>query len=376
MNCIVAQSELAKALKKATKTVSARPSHPILACVRVTADVDRGLTVEANNLEVYIEKIVSCQVEKEGSICIPAKSLCDLVAKLDGGDALDLSTTQHRLCIGTKAGEFSISGFPSEDWVEMPTETTSKFHAVDLESACKTVQDAIAKDRPDLDGVNIRCDGNSIDFAATDGHRLHVIKQLVQDSASSDGDLDDFNITIPESVLKLAQGDAGETQLSFSDTHVCVRTQLTSLTGRRKSATYPDYPQLIPKKATNTCEVDRQLLLRVVDRVGAVAADANNIMFLGKTLERKNNLVLTAKHSQGFAKEFVPAEFQVGTNEGQSSLEDSFGLYLNSRFLSEALSSLQGELVRLEYVSKHAPFLVRTDNQICMIMPLQGRSDD
>lgn len=381
MNCVLAQACLSKALKIASKAVTNKPSHPILACVQLSAGSDEdnpgSFSIEASDLSTSIHRNIEAEVKDVGRLCVPFRPLHDLISRLDSGQSLMLGSQGSDLCVTTQTGgTYKIAGYPGADWISMPVKEDALQIQANVVKACHTVSKAIAKDRPDINGINIRVIDGRLTFAATDGHRLHTYSHSIECSDPiPDGAV---NVTVPEAALEIAESSKGEITFTSGAKVVEFRDGKDWVSARIYEKPYPDYPQLVPSDYRISVTVDRVKLLKLVETVGTVAADAENIMHLGKSTERKNNLVLNAMHTMGFAKDFIDAEFEYNYDPAADPTSDDFDCYLNSRFFAEALRSLEGDQVYINWLGRVQPLVLKSDDseQLCLVMPIQGRAKD
>ena len=351
MKCVLAQSDFSKALKRIVKVISQRPTHPILVCVKLTA-LDGKLSVEASDLETYELRMIDAVVDQEGSICIPAKQLSDLVAKLESGQALDLHTEEYNLSISTQLGDFSIAGFPVSDWPEMHFEenniSPSASQPVPFPRVNSLISGAVSKDPGVLDGVNIRWDSSGLSFAATDGHRLHAIT-LETDSSPEET----VSETIPYIAIKQLQQENESSDISMFLGGGLVRFEhkLGFISSRTRAMPYPDWPQLIPEPAKYVMSIslERLALMRAVERNLVIAVDAANFLnlrFVPGADGVGPSLSLHSYHAQGSATEKVPCE--------SKEADPDFSVNLNSKYLLDALDAIQGDNVLIHSLANCA----------------------
>ena len=87
MKATVLQENLARALGIVGRAVKSNSTLPVLANVLISAESGK-LRFAATNLEIGITCLVDAQIEKEGAITVPAKTIADLVGTLAKEDVV------------------------------------------------------------------------------------------------------------------------------------------------------------------------------------------------------------------------------------------------------------------------------------------------
>jgi len=97
MKATVTQQHLAHGLSVVSRAVSPRSTLPVLANVLVATDEGR-LRLSATNLEMGITCWIPAQIQEEGSVTVPARTLVDLVGTFPNENVqLALDTRTIRL---------------------------------------------------------------------------------------------------------------------------------------------------------------------------------------------------------------------------------------------------------------------------------------
>ena len=123
MKLVCSQIELNSALQLVSRAVAARPTHPVLANVLITADQGTGrLSLTGFDLNLGIQTSFSASVDESGAITLPAKLFGEIVSRLSSEDpislAYDLTTEQIELI--SKGGSYQMRGMSADDFPELP----------------------------------------------------------------------------------------------------------------------------------------------------------------------------------------------------------------------------------------------------------------
>jgi DNA polymerase-3 subunit beta len=248
------QENLAKGLGIVGRAVSTRSTLPVLGNILLAAENGR-LKLAATNLEIGITCWIGAQVEEEGAVTVPARTLVDLVNSLPQ-DRVDMLLTVRTQTLNLRCARTlaNLKGIDAQEFPIMPTADTPGveivMQAAELrEAIAQTVFAAATEDtRPILTGVQSRFQGSQVTLAAADGYRLSVrtaglaapvgepVTLIVPARALSEI----LRVVTDEDETVTIKLPAGRNQILFHTSQVELVSQLIE-------GNFPDYQQIIPK---------------------------------------------------------------------------------------------------------------------------------
>lgn len=233
-----------------------------------------------------------------------------------------------------------------------------------------------------LTGVHIRThpsepNANTLEFAATDSHRLSVVEAALSSEAEDDArsvelNLPEFAVTIPAKALRELErmfGDAETTdavRVNFDDTQMSFKLGDRILHTSRISGDYPAYWQLIPKNFSREMIVERKRLISSLELV-AVLAQKNNIVKFSLDSDRGELIVSADARDIGSAKQTVPAEI----------IGDNIDIAFNIKYLMDGLKALSATEIKMQLNEWNQPVIFTPLNgsrMTYLVMPVQIRS--
>lgn len=358
------QFDFNAALALASRAVPARPSHQILNCIKLEA-TDGRIWLVASDLGMEIRASFAAEISEGGVAALPAKILADIVARCPRGELQFAGISGREKAIsgdtnrefspaeeprfmgilGIPTGEFQIQGMnPAQfpEWVSDDSSSSKiKIPVAALLEGLRGALFAVSADKTKqvLTGVHLTGTQDSLEFAATDGHRLAVVKTPLENSETT---IADFSMTIPARALReLERMLAGcqendSISLHVSDSQVIFELDSLRLTSRKLEGAYPAYRQLIPSKFICSTNIVRKQLLSAVERV-AVLSDKNGVV---KFKLEANELELSMSTPDfGSANEILPVE-----NMGYDS-EISF----NIQYVIDGLKNSSSDNIQLNF---------------------------
>lgn len=376
MRVSVLQENLQKGLSIVSRAIHSRPTLPILANVMLSTE-DARLQLSATNLELGISCWIGANVEEDGAITLPARTLAELVSTLPHERVdmdLDIRTLALHLRCGAKKA--NIKGMDAAEFPRVPEFDADHALSVDAmvfkEMIDQVVFAAAREDnRPILTGILMRFEGDLLTLAAADGYRLSVRTTELEFGV---GDVEPEPMIIPARTLQelsrvISDEDEevliglpdGRGQVMFGLTSVVVVSQL--IEGK-----FPDYEAIIPRGFETSILAYTDDMLAACKSSEVFAKDsANTARILVEPSGQVNvpGRVIVAGQSQEKGDAEAPVDASI---DGQA-VEVSF----NIRYMIDVLNVIREEQVVLETSGPTAPGVIRPagrDDFIHVIMPM------
>jgi len=366
MEITVTQENLNRALSAVGRVASSKTQLPILGNILLRTDGNR-LLIAATNLEIAITQYIGAKITKPGSITIPARLMSDFISSLPK-ESVELKVINDNLHI--KSGKYNsiINGFIADDFPELPTinEKSSIQYSIKVEDFKEAVSQTIIttsndSTRPVLTGVYWHSYQGQLYLAATDGYRLSE-RRLIETKS-------DVSAIIPtqtlQEVLRNINESSNEIDILFDETQVRFRINEIEIISRLIDGNFPNYRQLIPESSETTVIINKADFIRITKIAGLFARESGGSVTITVN-KTKNNLSI---HS-------IASQSGENTSEADADVSNDGQITLNSRYLSEALSVIDGEKVEFSFSGKIAPCILKSTDQKTeyyhIIMPLKS----
>lgn len=363
MKATVARPELQSALSLAASASSARSAMPALTSIRLEAK-ESTLNLVGCDGEMWCSATLPANVELDGAVCVQQKLFSDIVSALGPGEvSMELVGTAVILRYGSS--EWKMLALPAEEFPAPPevqgaSSLTLPFGG--LVRGIEGVSFACGDDatRPVLTGVLFEYSGSVLTMVATDTHRLAVNK-IHQEGIGSP-----LKVVVPEKALRaiklLSLGADEQITVEFDDIRLAVEVGGSRIVSQLLSGNYPNWERVVPTEFTRSWMIDREELLKCVDRAMIMARDsANRVRFKG---DGETVVVSSRSEDKGEAKE----EIKVVSRNGD--LEIAF----NGKFLKEAIQAFGSPGVTAEMTEASRPAILRPtdegEDHYCIVMPM------
>lgn len=384
MRLVCPQNQLAANLALVGRAVASRPTHPILANIRLDADgSSQSLGMTAFDLNLGIQVSFPAQIVEAGSITLPAKLLNDIVSRLPDEDitiSVDKENTMVSIVCGS--GRYQMHGLPVEEFPELPTigeDGQTTYLPVDaMLSGLASTLFATSADETKriLTGVHLTATSDLLEFAATDGHRLSVVQTGFLDAdeppVTEDTVTTNLEVTIPARALRelermLNQQTEGAIAVKFDNANMIFQSANQILISRLLDGTYPNYRQLIPNRFDRQVTLERKLFLSALERIAVLADQKNNIVKI--TVDATGQEISLSVEAPDVAagRESLPA---------QVSGED-VEIAFNVKYLLDGLKALPSNEIQIQMNNPTSPAVlvpIGASKMTYLLMPVQIRN--
>lgn len=380
MKIVCTQSDLNNSLSLVSHAVPSRPTHPVLANILFRADKETGqVTLTAFDLSLGIRSSFIAEVIESGEIAVPSKLLVDIISKLSEGDLIidDQVATDSEgviVAIKPKKGKYQVRGMSAEEFPELPEVDVEPINLsiTSLIEGLRGSLFAVSSDETKqiLTGVHLILKEETLEFAATNGHRLAVIK--IEDKRPVDNH-QKLEATIPAKSLRelqrmLVTSKSEEDVAVYLDRgQVVFAWQNQRLTSRTLEGEYPAYHQLIPRQFERRVTLERKQFISTLERIAVVADQKNNLVKLSISSEDQEIILSCEAQDVGSGMESISAQIS----------GDNIDVAFNVKYLLEGLRELPSSEIQIHLNQSLTPVIFTPLSGVKMTylaMPVQVRN--
>jgi len=358
----VGKDELVQALGVVSRAVSTRTSVQILSGILLEA-AGGELRVAATDMELSLRATVSAQLEGDGSIVLPGKTLVDIARLLPADEVtIEHKPTESVVHITSGSASYTLHTYNPEDFPRLPDVAAVQTFAVEREALLETIQRvarAASRDesRPVLTGILVQFGAGKLVMAATDSYRLAVKETPLESTAP------ELEAIVPSRALQeLARiASSGDTvDVGVHENQVVFTADGVWLTTRRIDGQFPNYRQLLPEQFEHELTLPRTEVLEIVRRASVMIQRATPLQM---RFAEGELTVIARTHEVGESKESMPVAFTGDT------LEIGF----NADFLRDGLESVDGDDIRFKLISPLRPAVLQGENDefTYLVMPIR-----
>ena len=357
---------LVRKLQVVSNIVERRNTLPVLANVLIKK-IGTSLTLLSTDIEMQISTAAEIGVGEENvSTTVAARKLLDILRALPDGADVALRLDGKKLAVQAGKSRFSLQTLPAEefplvqepgDWLANVTVSQKTLkHLLSMVHYAMAQQDL----RYYLNGVLLVIDNGVLRAVSTDGHRLAYAE------AKTDTSGEKQEVIMPrKTVLELLRLlsdtddavsiDLASNQARFSFNEINLITKLVE-------GKFPDYQRVIPKNHTKHFTVNRDLLLRSLQRASILTTDK----FRGVrwVLDNSSLTVVATNSDQEEAHDEIEVDY---TGE-------SVDIGFNVNYLQDVLNNLKIETIKLTLQDSNSSALFTkpdADDFKYVVMPMR-----
>jgi len=364
MKIIVTKENLSAALRKALCAISSKVVIPSMANVLFSADGDK-LTITSTDNEITIITQVPALIEEEGQTTLPAKKLAQVIAALPNGDVTIESDADDLSKINCMKNSTTLHGLSAIDYPNVkPLEPdwTFKMKGKDLVRGLTKVVYARSTDdtRKQLNGVVMSIRAGMMTMAATDGRRLALLENTLEDENAKDGDY--ILPSRASTEISRCMDDAvDDITIGLNKSGVIFESKNTKLVTKLVEGSYPNFRQVIPENCGATITVPRTVFMEVLSRVSIVVLDTSGSIKLTFGADKLNI-----------------SAYSPETGESSESMETAYEgeevtVSFNPLFFLDPLKVMECDKVNIEFGKQYTPVkLTGDDGFLYMLMPMRS----
>lgn len=381
MKLVCSQSDLKTNLSLVSRAVPSRPTHPVLGNVLFEANAEtQRITLTAFDLSLGLQTSFPAQVSDHHIFTLPAKLLNDIVTRLPDGELTLVGMAEEdgedhfSVTLISASGRFRLRGMSPEEYPNLPEITDGQGLQVPVAALADGLSSTLfaassEEAKQVLTGVHLTRQADSLEFAATDGHRLAVLDATTE---GIEGATEGFAVTIParalrelERMVKTQKEDA-VVNLRCDEVQVAFELDSQRLTSRKLDGNYPAYDQLIPKQFAKKVSLERKRLLNSLELVAVLADQKNNVVKFSIDHENQQLSLSVDAQEVGSAQESIPAQVT----------GDSIDIAFNVKYLMDGLKAFKGHEIQLQLNEATQPVIFTPLGELKMtylVMPVQLR---
>jgi DNA polymerase-3 subunit beta len=268
---------LLRPLQVVSGIVERRHTLPILANILIRKDGER-VSFLSTDIEVQITTHANVGSGSDiAATTVAARKLLDILRALPDGDDVALSLANKRMTVQSGKSRFALQTLAAE---EFPTVAQAEQYSATVTLPQKTLKHlfnmvhfAMAQQdiRYYLNGLLLVVDGKNVIAVATDGHRLAFCQVEV------DQEFPRQEVIIPRKTIielqRLLEESDEPVQLDIASNQVRLTFADIELVSKLVEGKFPDYTRVVPKGYKNDFTIDRDRLLRSLQRAAIMTSD-------------------------------------------------------------------------------------------------------
>ena len=320
--------------------------QPVLLNIFIETIDNATIKLVATDLDLTVIAYVNAQVEEEGKITLPSKTLNEIVSKL--GDKLisfEMKNDETTVNITCQNSKFDIIGISANEFppefanVEVNEEDGFEIAIKPFVKAVRQAGFAAASYETSnlLSGIVCDINGNTLEIASTDGNRLARVREKIDNKENRNSQLIIPSKTLNEFIKMSAFIEEDTIKIYTEKTKLIIKSATTTTVSRLLEGQFPKYNQLIPSESPKTAIINVAQMISALDRVSIMVNDKTSIVKLEFS---ENNLKLTADTpDSGKSEESLDIDYTA----------EDLAIAFNYKYVLEALKNIEVDVVKFGF---------------------------
>ncbi len=372
---VVPKKELLRLVARCQGVADKKAAMPVLANVLLTVE-GNALRIAATDLYLAVSGQMNVDVQKPGSVALPAKDLLERIKMMPDGPVQLLTTdgSQAVLKAVGAARRYTLHGMPGTDFPQLPQIAKD---APNLEMPVSTLSQLIARThfsistdetRAHVNSALLEWSGERVRMVTTDGHRLSKAEVTVSGSSAQ------ATMLIPLKAVTELRHLADEARSENPNAVVAISQSgpnaFFSIAGMTFSvklvdAQFPPYQQVIPQSSSRSVRAPRSALQEALRAVALAASDRTGGVKLSTTAGTLRITSESPESGNGFDE--IPVDYD--------GPETTIGF--NAKYFLDVLAAMDTDEVVLGLSGELDPAVLRpgTENEpesyVAVVMPMR-----
>jgi len=375
MKFVVKKEDIYNGIKIVERATSVKALQPVLLNILIET-IDKGtIKLVATDLDMTVIAFIDAQVEEEGKITLPSKTLNEIVTKLSDNNLInfEMKEDESLVKITSKNSKFDIFGIAASEFPqEFANINVSENDGFEIAikpfvKAVKQAGFAAAGYETSnlLSGIVCNIDDNILEIASTDGNRLARVREKIDNKDNKTSQLIIPSKTLNEFIKMSSFIKEDSVKIYTEKSRIIIKSEKTITVSRLLEGQFPKYNQLIPQECPKEAIINVSQMISALDRVSIMVNEKTSIV---KIVLDDNNLTLSADTpDSGKSEENIDVDYK----------GEELAIAFNYKYVLDALKNMECEEVKVGLNTSLSATVFRPkceEDFVCLIMPVQIRA--
>ena len=362
------KDKILKAINSVVKGVASKTTMPILEGILIQTN-ENEIKLTTYDLEIGIEYIMECEVEKHGSTVVNAIMFSEIIRKLPDTEIKITLNENNLLVIECEGSLYKLATMNPEEFPELPKINIENSITIEQNSLKNIIRKTIfavsgEENRPIFTGCLFEIKNNRLNVVAVDGFRLAWKYIFLNEKVN------DFTAVIPGKTLneinKILIDSFENVKIGVSKNQALFEMDNCKIVTRLLDGEFLKYSNVIPQNWETRIRVNKNMIQDCFERISLISASTmeKEKKYPVKILVEIGKVTISCTNQTGDAKE----EIYVST-EGKN-IEAGF----NPKYFLDALKAIDDEEIFIDFGTNISPCVIRPideGNYTYMILPIR-----
>ena len=368
MKFICEKDKLLKAINSVVRGVPTHTTMPILEGIYIQTNKDK-VKLTTYDLELGIEYITDCIVEKEGNIVVNAMMFSEIIRKLPDSD-INISVNENNLLvIECEGSRYKLTTMNPDEFPELPK---IEIEQNVLKSMIRKTIFAVSleENRPIFTGCLFEVINNKLNVVAIDGFRMGWISSFLNKKTNN------FRAVIPGKTLnevnKIVLDSFENIKIGVSKNQAVFEMENCKIVTRLLDGEFLNYENVIPLSFETKIRINKMNLQNCFERVSLISSSSieKEKKYPVKINVEIEKITISCTNQTGDAKE------ELFTQTEGKNLE----IGVNPKYFLDALKVIDDEEICISFGSNISPCVIKPVEESAqeytyMILPIRMKEE-
>lgn len=316
---------------------------------------DNQLLLKATDFEMGIKAFININsIQEEGEGTVNGKEILGIIKQLKEDKEITFETKNDEFIIKQGRTNFKLPMFNSEEFPQFPSYTAENKINIPTENfieAIKKISPAVANNNTkiELNGANLDIKEYVINFVSTDTKRLALVKMETQSIST-------LSVIIPKrALIEIPKLFLNDFEIYYNTSQLILVTENYSFFTKLTNGRFPDYERIIPKTFKHSFTLQKNKMIASLKMIQSVSQEV-------KITFNQNEVLF-----ESFGNNNSQAEDGF---EAEITISKPIEIAANLKSLLDFLGQIDNETFELCITEKTTPFLLRDNNFLTIVMPI------
>ncbi len=311
---------------------------------------DENLLLKATDKEIGIKINTNAEILEKGIVTINGRRFLDIIKTLSNKE-IELKTENNQIIITQENSIYKLTSFNANEFPEFPdTNSMNKIEiSIDeLNTAIKRIYPVIDTNNPkyELNGALFDLKEKS-NFVSTDTRRLAVYY--------SNAKANESKIIVPKrSIAEIKRVIREDMEIYYDDVYLILKNSDILFFTKLINGKFPAYEKIIPQNLKYEINLPKQEFLSHLKQVSIIS----------------NEVKIKITNEEIFFESISDDTMQARTSFKINTEIEEFTFAVNSKYLMDFLNVIDSDSFTLGLNEPNIPFVLKDDNFITIVMPL------
>ena len=330
------------------------------------------LKISSTNLEIGIDTWITCKVEKEGKITIPAKPFSFFINNLPN-DKIELELKKDLLLLKCNNYKASFKSLTADEFPIIPKVENDFFCSIPSNIFRKSLMQVVniaslSESRPEISGILFKFEKNNLKLVATDSFRL-VEKNIYNLNYNNETN---ESIIVPQKtiqeLIKISSFKDEEIKFKMDKNQIIFDFSHTQLVSRLIDGQYPNYEKIIPNDFNLQVVLDREEFLNIIKTSSIFSGKNNSVKII---IYPKKSIIEFLSEDPNLGNNICEINVEITSKEEKT---EKIEIDFNYKYLIDGLSNLEDKKVIFGINNENSPMIIKgieNNSYLYLIMPIK-----